>query len=326
MHALFVAAMLLPAVWAPDEVPIAGRAVAGMEALDRVVLDFFQRTGSDAAQLAVGLEGRVIYSRAYGWEDREREVPAGENTHFGIASLEKAIAGIAIRLLEGRGLIDLDAPLAEFFAIEPEGGFGDPRFERITLRHVLQHRAGWGDDPVARLPESDRLPEQDWEEEAELLLGRLAAMPLLHDPGAHVDYSNFGYDVLRAALRVALEGHYITFYRTRLVPGAPLEFFSATHYEGPLPPSSMWNAAQGGPVWATARSLCTVMSHYWLSGEPREGGVGEVWQMNGSLPGSTALMYWRKDGHDIVVLFNGRHEDATHDELRDELNRALEDR
>ena len=54
---------------------------------------------------------------------------------------------------------------------------------------------------------------------------------------------------------------------------------------------------------------------------PRERG-NPLWQMNGSLPGSTALMLWRPDGTDLAFIFNGRG-DANHDEIKRELEGVL---
>jgi hypothetical protein len=45
--------------------------------------------------------------------------------------------------------------------------------------------------------------------------------------------------------------------------------------------------------------------------------------MNGSLPGSTAMMLWRSDGIDVVFLFNGRGK-ASHEEIKAELESVIE--
>jgi hypothetical protein len=47
--------------------------------------------------------------------------------------------------------------------------------------------------------------------------------------------------------------------------------------------------------------------------------------MNGSLPGSTAMMLWRSDGIDVAFIFNGRGK-PSHDEIKTELEKALERR
>ena len=50
--------------------PITGRAVRGWELLDAVMLDYRDRIGSSGATLAISRNGRLLYSRGYGWSDR----------------------------------------------------------------------------------------------------------------------------------------------------------------------------------------------------------------------------------------------------------------
>ena len=64
------------------------------------------------------------------------------------------------------------------------------------------------------------------------------------------------------------------------------------------------------------------MRYYWFAGEPRDNG-NPLWERDGSLPGSTAMMLWRPDGIDLVFILNGRGT-TTHKEIRTELESALE--
>ena len=77
--------------------PITGRAVRGWELLDAVMLDYRDRIGSSGAALAISRNGRLLYSRGYGWSDRERTVLTEPNTMMGIASCDKPIASAAAR-------------------------------------------------------------------------------------------------------------------------------------------------------------------------------------------------------------------------------------
>ncbi|HEY8699034.1 MAG TPA: serine hydrolase domain-containing protein [Rhizomicrobium sp.] len=99
--------------------------------------DNFEKRGEPGAALAVSLDGRPVVDLWGGWADRARSTPWQRDTLVNVFSVSKAFCAIcALRLVE-RGLVDLDAPLAECW---PE--FAACGKETITLRHVLSHRAG----------------------------------------------------------------------------------------------------------------------------------------------------------------------------------------
>jgi hypothetical protein len=124
--------------------------------LDEVMLKFLDKTGSTAAALAVGRRGEILYSRGYGWSDQEKRVAMQPNTMIGIASCDKPITAAAIRRLARAGRLSLDAPLFEFLRIRPQGRVVDDRMKRISIRHLLEHKAGWGADPVPEAIEAAR--------------------------------------------------------------------------------------------------------------------------------------------------------------------------
>ncbi|HEY0867934.1 MAG TPA: serine hydrolase domain-containing protein [Fimbriimonas sp.] len=327
MHSLIpslVVAVSTPAGDVPA-VPISGTPFPGAERLDEIVLKHLNVIGCEAAELSVSSGGRILHRRAYGWSDQARTVPMKPDVLMGIASCEKPIANAAARALAARGRLKLDRTLAEIYGIQPEAGYRDPRFPRVTVRHLLEHQGGWGKDPVGQLPAADRLPFLEWDHHVPQLLASIARnVKFESDPGSTAAYCNLGYSIVRDVLTRTLGRHFIEFYRSGLLPGT-LEtgIYSTTNVREATPRNAVWNAGQGGPVWATSDALCRFMAHYWANGE-RRGSEAFTWQMNGSLDGSTALMYWRPDGIDYAVIFNGRSPQAGHDAIREDLNRALD--
>jgi CubicO group peptidase (beta-lactamase class C family) len=101
--------------------------------------------------------------------------PVDGNTLFPIFSTSKAVTATALHVQAERGLVDYDAPLATYW---PE--YGNRGKERITVRHVLTHRAG-----VPQMPEDvtpERLGDWDW------MVERLAEMEPVYEPGSHNTY------------------------------------------------------------------------------------------------------------------------------------------
>ncbi|MGA9315427.1 MAG: serine hydrolase domain-containing protein, partial [Solirubrobacteraceae bacterium] len=143
-------------------------------------------------------DSRVVYQGAFG----HRALPDGPamsmDTVFRIASMTKAVTGVAAMQMVERGKLSLEAPAGE---IVPElkepvvlEGFdesGTPRTRparrQITLRHLLTHTAGFGYDiwnsDIARYCRVTGLPAP----RTGLLAGLRA--PLTSDPGERWQYS-----------------------------------------------------------------------------------------------------------------------------------------
>lgn len=114
-----------------------------------------ERGAFSAGQLVVRRGGRVCFELCTG------TVATGATTHavngetrFQIMSASKPVVAIAIALLEQRGLVDVDRPVAELWPEFAAAGKGD-----ITLLDILLHRSG------LLTPELDSRPElwEDWD-------------------------------------------------------------------------------------------------------------------------------------------------------------------
>jgi CubicO group peptidase (beta-lactamase class C family) len=304
--------------------PIRGQWVQGVELFDQVMLTYLNKIGCTAATLAISNRGHLIVSRGYGWCDKERTIRTEPNTIIGLASCEKSFTAAAIKQLAAHRKLNLDAPLFDILQIQPRGRVTDRRVYQITVRHLIDHKAGWGEDPAGKailLARKSGLKEPFSPED---LLGFIMTQSLNNAPGEKEAYCNFGYDTLREII-VKLTGHScIDYFQHELFrPLVLTEIRSPHDPQGEHEPPAVWNLAEGGPVGASAPAMCFFMHHYWFAGEPRDNG-NPLWIRYGSLPGSTALMIWRPDGIDIAAIFNGRHKDVSHDEISRQLQQVVE--
>lgn len=81
-------------------------------------------------------EGKIVYSKGYGYADRETARPVKPEDRFEIGSITKSFAATAIMLLVEDGKISLDDKLDKFLGTIPQGWTG------ITIRHLLNHTSG----------------------------------------------------------------------------------------------------------------------------------------------------------------------------------------
>jgi len=105
--------------------------------------------GVPGVAIAVVDGGKPVWSRSFGVKNILTRDPVREETLFEAASMTKPVfAYVAMRLADEKRL-DLDTPLVAYR--RPENLGSDPKLERITARHVLEHSTGlpnWASEPL----------------------------------------------------------------------------------------------------------------------------------------------------------------------------------
>ncbi|TAM65964.1 serine hydrolase domain-containing protein [Mycobacterium sp.] len=87
--------------------------------------------------LAVYIDGRPVVDVWTGFADRGGQRPWSENTAPMVFSATKGMAATVIHRLADRGLIDYEAPVAEYWREFAANGKAD-----LTVRQVMRHQAG----------------------------------------------------------------------------------------------------------------------------------------------------------------------------------------
>ncbi len=93
--------------------------------------------------------GKVVYLKAYGLRDKEKNLPFTVDSVLTAASLTKVAFAYMVMQLVQEKVIDLDKPVFEYLP-KPLPEYqqyadlaGDPRYELITARMLLSHTAGF---------------------------------------------------------------------------------------------------------------------------------------------------------------------------------------
>lgn len=173
-----------------------------MQAFDHVVERFMERWEITGASIAIMKNGRLLYSKGYGWADKEKSVRTDVKHIFRIASLSKLITATGIMKLQEDGLLSLGDPVFGEQGILCDSIFSDIRDKRvrkITVEHLLRHQGGYSiraGDPlfcslgVARqlgIPAPVGLDD---------MVRYASQTRLRYEPGGSNVYSNLGYVVL----------------------------------------------------------------------------------------------------------------------------------
>lgn len=176
-------------------------------------------------------QGKVVWFKGQGMQDREAGKPMKPDTIFRICSMSKPITSAAVMMLYEEGRFLLEDPVSKYIPefksprvlVKPAGGgepYTIPATREITIRDLLRHTSGltynWNGDLG---PLYEKAGVQHGLLPADITIGdnveRLAKLPLLFSPGERWEYS-LGVDVLGRLVEVVSGKPFDEFLRTRL--------------------------------------------------------------------------------------------------------------
>lgn len=193
-----------PALWALHVYPVPASSPSGsFEVLDQTIEHFMKERRIPGGALAVVKDRRLVYSRAYGWADREDRVAATSTSLFRIASVSKCITAVAILKLVEEGKLRLDARAFDLLIYDPARpapAQPDSRLKAITIQHLLNHAGGWDRqksfDPMFRSRAIEKAEGVPPPPRPDAIIHYMLGQKLDYNPGTRYAYSNFGYCVL----------------------------------------------------------------------------------------------------------------------------------
>src|SRR6266576_1390468 len=94
------------------------------------------RSQSGYVALVVAVDGKLVWSEAFGYADLDAKRPATTATQFRIGSVSKPLTADAVAQLYEAGKLDLDAPVQRYVPTFPQKG------APITTRMLGGHLAG----------------------------------------------------------------------------------------------------------------------------------------------------------------------------------------
>jgi len=123
--------LLLVTLFSPEG---SGQNLSGK--IDSLVTTYFQN-GVFNGTVLVAKKGEVIYKKAFGYADREWNIPVTLDTKFKIASLSKSFTALAVLQLVQEGKIKLNGTIKDYIP-DYSGMLGDS----ITIHRMLTHTSG----------------------------------------------------------------------------------------------------------------------------------------------------------------------------------------
>lgn len=182
--------------------------------------------------VAIAKDGHLLYESGFGYRNVARALPVTPDTLFGVASVTKSFAALAIMQLADAGKLSVDDPVVKWL---PEFRVPDRvANEQITIHHFLTHTSGLPGlsavyharaGSIRRDPDAQRLgvpydpfqvePIQTYEELMDLIAR--ADFRLLGKPGAYFNYSNEGYALLQGIIERASGAPILRYLQERIL-------------------------------------------------------------------------------------------------------------
>jgi serine beta-lactamase-like protein LACTB len=180
--ALFAGLLLGPPAVAQPAVPAAEKYAAVVAELDKLVAEQVADKRLPALSIALVDDQQVVWAKGYGFQDRDKKVPATAETVYRVGSVSKLFTDVGIMQLVESGDLDLDAPVTKYLPDFKPVLKAD--HQPITLRMLMAHRSG-----LIREPPVGNYFDPT-EPTLEQTVASLNGIDVVYAPGAKEKYSN----------------------------------------------------------------------------------------------------------------------------------------
>jgi CubicO group peptidase (beta-lactamase class C family) len=163
------------------------------EAIDAARAHVRQNLASKAPGLsiAVGRDGKILWSEGFGFADLAAHKPVTPQTQFRIGSVSKPLTAAGLMLLMEEGKIDLDADIHKYVPDYPDKG------APITTRQLAGHLAG-----IRHYRGKEFYSGQHYDS-IQAGLKIFEDDPLLFKPGEAFSYSSYGFNLISVVMESA---------------------------------------------------------------------------------------------------------------------------
>ncbi|HEV8068252.1 MAG TPA: serine hydrolase domain-containing protein [Planctomycetaceae bacterium] len=294
-----------------------GTPVPAYARLDQAVIDFMDRCDCRSATLAVSRNGKLLFSRGYGWRDAVETKRTLPDAILRIGGVTQPITAAAVRKLIRDGKLSLDTKAFKYLNLKPlRFANPDPRLNDITIGDLLEHQGGWDSrtfDPFTDLRAVEKTLKVTRRPRPIEIVRFTLTEPLQFDPGSQKVVSNLGYCVLGRVIEKATGKSYGNYIKDDLFRPLGIEDIKpARHFADQRDQREVWYPVRDVPIEtmdsfgglvASAPALCKFLDVYWANGQPRQPGDDEQWTYYGNIVATTAIVRQRPDGYNIAIIF-----------------------
>jgi CubicO group peptidase (beta-lactamase class C family) len=288
--------------------------------------------GLPGVAVAVVRNGCLAYANGYGVQGIDDGTPATNESLFRIASISKPVTLVALLRLMQDGRLSMDSAVFGAAGILKEydvAAAGSPGWEKITVRHLVEHTSG-----IQNIPDDPMFsPAYAGLDNRGIIARIIAERPLRTEPGAHYAYSNVGYSILGRVIERLTGQGYEAYVKEHILAPCGItrmrigrntleeRFPGEVTYDQPDEPGWTYRMdvarmdSHGGWI-ASATDLAQfiaridriatvpdIIDSTWLAETYMK---NPQWEHSGSLPGTASLLKRVNDTFSFVILTNRR--------------------
>jgi CubicO group peptidase (beta-lactamase class C family) len=210
------AAQVIPQATSPEEV---GLSKERLQRISTWIQNDVDEKVIPGAVVMVLRKGKVAYYEAFGYQDREKNIPMARNSIFRIASMTKPIVALAIMMLAEEGKIELFRPVSRYVPEFKDLKVGVEKKDQatgkaelvletpsreMTVQDLLRHTSGLTYTQTGKSMVRDRYSEVKISDSGQTnaeQVTKLSKLPLQFHPGTTFEYS-MSYEVLARIVEV----------------------------------------------------------------------------------------------------------------------------
>lgn len=181
-------------------------------------------------------DGVKIFSKGYGWADKENKIPFTPITLASMGSITKAFTAAAIMKLVELGKLSVNDPLKKFFPTVPADK------ANITIHQLLTHSSGFHEFLQNDGGDYEKIETGEF-------LKRAFTEPLAFKPGEKAVYTNVGMSVLGIIIEQVSQMSYESFLNKNLFD--PIGIRGIGYHTPPAKNDSIAHGYQKGIDWGT---------------------------------------------------------------------------
>ncbi len=157
--------------------------------IDSVFTQLYAKGGFNGTVL-YGEKGRLVFKKAYGYDEFKTKKRLTTGSAFQLASVSKMFTAMAIMILKEEGLLEYDDSVRQYIPELPYSG--------VTIRHLLNHRSG--------IPDYMHFADHHWNTDLPITNENIIRVmaehkpPHFFTPGNGFDYCNSNYALLASVV------------------------------------------------------------------------------------------------------------------------------
>ena len=168
-----------------------------IDTLKASIPEIMEKDDIPGVSVAVVNDKKILWISSYGFTDKTRKRQTTKETLFSIQSMSKNFTALAVLMAVQDGILDLDTPIKKYLPeFRVHSRYEDHPEDKITLRHLLSHRAGFTHEaPIGS--NFDNHPHTFQEH-----IQSISDTWLRYPVGYHFAYSNLGVDLAGYILQI----------------------------------------------------------------------------------------------------------------------------